>query len=114
MLGDYINGDYDLENSFVLGDRLTDMLLAKNLGAKGIMIGKALDVSDDHMVKGQNVDASIALKTDGNFTPTKISLFLNQENVSYDIVEEEPNVSFETLHWTESKITEVFVDPVKF
>ena len=64
LLGDYINGDYDLENSFVLGDRLTDMLLAKNLGAKGIMIGKALDVSDDHMVKGQNVDASIALKTD--------------------------------------------------
>ena len=64
LLGDYINGDYDLANSFVLGDRLTDMLLAKNLGAKGIMIGKALDVSDDHMVKGQNVDASIALKTD--------------------------------------------------
>lgn len=64
LLGDYINGDYDLENSFVLGDRLTDMLLAKNLGAKGIMIGKALDVSDDHMVKGQNVEASIALKTD--------------------------------------------------
>ena len=64
LLGEYINGDYDLENSFVLGDRLTDMLLAKNLGAKGIMIGKALDTADDHMVKGQNVEASIALKTD--------------------------------------------------
>ena len=64
LLGEYINGDYDLANSFVLGDRLTDMLLAKNLGAKGIMIGKALDISDDHLVKGQNVEASIVLKTD--------------------------------------------------
>lgn len=39
MLKDYINGDFDLENSFVIGDRLTDLELAKNLGAKGIMYG---------------------------------------------------------------------------
>lgn len=64
LLGKYLTGDYDLANSFVLGDRLTDMLLAKNLGAKGIMIGKALDTSDDHMVAGQNVEAHIALKTE--------------------------------------------------
>ena len=36
LLTRYIEGDYDLENSFVIGDRLTDMELAKNLGAKGI------------------------------------------------------------------------------
>ena len=38
LLSHYIKGGFDLENSYVIGDRLTDMELAKNLGAKGIFI----------------------------------------------------------------------------
>lgn len=39
MLTKYLNNpEYDLENSFVLGDRLTDVELAKNLGAKAIFM----------------------------------------------------------------------------
>ncbi|MCJ8153504.1 bifunctional histidinol-phosphatase/imidazoleglycerol-phosphate dehydratase HisB [Chryseobacterium sp. SSA4.19] len=38
MLGKYMYGDYDLENSFVIGDRLTDIQLAKNLGSKAIFM----------------------------------------------------------------------------
>ena len=38
LFGKYLNGDYDLANSFVIGDRLTDIELAKNLGAKGILL----------------------------------------------------------------------------
>ncbi|MEY4602879.1 MAG: bifunctional histidinol-phosphatase/imidazoleglycerol-phosphate dehydratase HisB [Bacteroidota bacterium] len=36
LLSNYMNGDYDLANSFVIGDRMTDVELAKNLGAKAI------------------------------------------------------------------------------
>ena len=38
MLGSYLTGEYDLANSYVIGDRLTDMQLAANLGAKGIWL----------------------------------------------------------------------------
>lgn len=38
LLTKYLEGDYDLEHSFVIGDRLTDMELAQNLGCKGILL----------------------------------------------------------------------------
>ncbi|MDR0865580.1 MAG: bifunctional histidinol-phosphatase/imidazoleglycerol-phosphate dehydratase HisB [Candidatus Symbiothrix sp.] len=40
LLTQYLNGDYDLENSYVIGDRLTDVELAKNLGCKAILLDK--------------------------------------------------------------------------
>jgi imidazoleglycerol-phosphate dehydratase / histidinol-phosphatase len=39
LLNAYIYGNYDLANSFVIGDRATDIELAVNLKAKGIFIG---------------------------------------------------------------------------
>lgn len=38
MLKKYMTEEYDLENSYVIGDRLTDIELAKNLEAKGIWL----------------------------------------------------------------------------
>ncbi len=40
MLTSYLEGAYDLANSFVIGDRSTDVELAGNLGAKAICLGK--------------------------------------------------------------------------
>ena len=62
LLKKYINNkNYDLENSYVIGDRLTDMELALNLGAKGIFIS-----NDEKLVEmeiNENLNNSISLKT---------------------------------------------------
>lgn len=47
MLTKYLNGGYDLQNSLTIGDRLTDIQLAKNLGCKGILFNTANILSDD-------------------------------------------------------------------
>ena len=39
LLTQYFSEEYDLANSYVIGDRLTDVQLAQNLGAKAIFIG---------------------------------------------------------------------------
>jgi imidazoleglycerol-phosphate dehydratase / histidinol-phosphatase len=41
LLTKYIHGPYDMANSFVIGDRDTDIQLANNLGCQGIFIGEA-------------------------------------------------------------------------
>lgn len=38
LLNKYTDGSYDLAACFVIGDRLTDIELARNLGAKGILL----------------------------------------------------------------------------
>jgi len=64
LLAKYINNPaYDLANSYVIGDRLTDVQLAKNLGCKGILIGRSTDKTDDNKLDSQALKKVIALKT---------------------------------------------------
>lgn len=64
MLTSYITSEYDLANSFVIGDRLTDMELAKNLGCKGIFINDETYLGTNEIsVNQEDLNAYIALET---------------------------------------------------
>lgn len=65
LLTKYFSEAYDLENSFVIGDRLTDVELAKNIGAKGIFINNESYLGEDEVtVDSQKLNEFIALETD--------------------------------------------------
>ena len=64
LLTKYFSKDYDLENSFVIGDRLTDIELAKNVNAKGIYINDNTNLGTNEItVKREELDSFIALET---------------------------------------------------
>lgn len=64
LLTKYLGEGYDLKNSFVIGDRLNDVILAKNLGAKAIFIRQndALG-SNEGMAKREELEDVIVLET---------------------------------------------------
>jgi imidazoleglycerol-phosphate dehydratase/histidinol-phosphatase len=64
LLKHYFSDKYDLENSFVIGDRLNDVILAKNLGAKAIWLrNNDLLGAKEFLDKVEDVGAHIALQT---------------------------------------------------
>ena len=62
LMGYLDNPEYDLSASYVIGDRLTDMQLAKNLGAKGIFIDNNVDLGANE-VTDSALEETIALTT---------------------------------------------------
>jgi len=64
LMTHFFSEEYDLKNSFVIGDRLTDMELAKNLNAKGIFINDQTHFGTDEISVGQiKLDEFIVLET---------------------------------------------------
>ena len=78
LLTGYFSDNYDLKNSFVIGDRLTDIELAKNLGAKGIYINENTHLGTDEItVKREVLNDVISLETN---SWKEIYEFLKLEN----------------------------------
>jgi len=65
LLTAYFTDIYDLPNSFVIGDRLTDVELAKNLKAQGIFINNQTNLGNDEIsVENDALKNYISLETD--------------------------------------------------
>ena len=91
LLTQYLDSEqYDLANSFVIGDRLTDMELAKNLGAKGLFIANDEALGAEEAAK--DLEAAIALKTT-QWKEIYSFLKLNQRIVVQKRTTHETNIS---------------------
>ena len=62
MFGKYLSGEYDLANSYVVGDRLTDVELAWNLGTKAILLQPK--EAGEQMLQGKEYAACCVLVSD--------------------------------------------------
>lgn len=107
LLTKYFSEDYDLKNSFVIGDRLTDVELAKNLGSKGIFINDNTNLGTNEItVKRDALDEFIALESNDwediykflkakertgsierNTNETKIKIDLNLDGTGQSIID---------------------------
>jgi imidazoleglycerol-phosphate dehydratase/histidinol-phosphatase len=100
MLTEYLgNEQYDIANSFVIGDRITDIQLAKNLGCKGIWLKVDASLGGAEIIdKAEELKPTVALETtnwseiysflklglrevkhERNTNETKISIVLNAD-----------------------------------
>ena len=84
LLTKYFDKDtYDLENSFVIGDRITDVKLAKNLNSKAIFINNDETLGAEEILENDDLENVIALKTT---SWKEIYEFLKLENRTSEII----------------------------
>lgn len=84
LLTKYFDRDiYDLDNSFVIGDRITDVKLAKNLNSKAIFINNDENLGADEILENDDLENVIAL---GTTSWKEIYEFLKLENRTSEII----------------------------
>jgi imidazoleglycerol-phosphate dehydratase/histidinol-phosphatase len=83
MLLEYFSRDVDMANSYVIGDRLTDVQLAKNLGCKAILFLNSTDVAIDCPVTDSWKEIATML-TKPNRTVT-VNRKTNETNINIDL-----------------------------
>jgi len=63
LLTRYLQSDYDLSRSYVIGDRLSDVALAQNLGARAFYLNQDIDLDGQQLNAENNLNEVIALQT---------------------------------------------------
>ena len=94
MLTKYINNpEYDLTHSYVIGDRITDMQLAKNLGAKGCWLNTdaSLGAAEINSTIDELRKEVIALESP-NWKDIYEYLKMPQRKVQHDRITNETNI----------------------
>ncbi|MFR9502833.1 MAG: bifunctional histidinol-phosphatase/imidazoleglycerol-phosphate dehydratase HisB [Rikenellaceae bacterium] len=86
MFGKYLGGEYDLASSYVIGDRLTDVQLAKNLGAKAIYLSNRAKGVEELSQAGLE-DVCLLVSEDWNEIYTHLRLLERRVRVSRNTAE---------------------------
>ena len=109
MLTKYLDGDYDLENSFVIGDRLTDVQLAKNLGSKAIFFHNN-DAGTKLLKEAEleNVTSKITESWDDIFEARLFASYIYKEDNVYDRKIQEYATGKDALYESERIKEELF------
>jgi imidazoleglycerol-phosphate dehydratase/histidinol-phosphatase len=95
LLSKYLTGEYDLANSFVIGDRLTDVELAKNLGAKAIYMVNENDPGKSEVsTEEQELMASVVLQST-DWEAIYTFLKLGERTSTYERKTNETSISIE-------------------
>ncbi len=92
LLQHFFNDEqFDLKNSFVIGDRWSDIELAQNLGCKAIYLKALHQLNDEQQEKYKNV---IAFETD-NWKDIYTFLQLGLRKVNHERITSETNINIE-------------------
>jgi imidazoleglycerol-phosphate dehydratase/histidinol-phosphatase len=91
----FLEEDYDMKNSYVIGDRLNDVILAKNLGAKAIWL-RNNDLLGQHemMEKAETLGEYIALQTQ-NWVDIYTMLKAGSRSIAHERNTNETKISIE-------------------
>jgi imidazoleglycerol-phosphate dehydratase/histidinol-phosphatase len=95
LLSKYLTSEYDLANSFVIGDRLTDVELAMNLGAKAIYMVNENDPGKSEITsEEQELTAFVALQST-DWEAIYTFLKLGERTSTYERKTNETSISIE-------------------
>lgn len=106
MLTEYLNGDFDLHNSFVIGDRLTDVQLAKNLGAKAIFLQNKSGIAAES-VPGAVLQHSSGIEYNPSGQDLDIELIAESWEEIYQFLKLPPR---RISHRRTTRETDIFID----